>query len=143
MNMKAVGWITLAVVVAFGIGWLVGTSGRATVSLELGRAVEHASFLEARGLVFEGRVDLMRGEDSEAGRRFGEARAVVERVQRRLREAGQAERAGQLEIAVAQLTDAEQQAVEGMDGAGSAAEAALRTLEIVRSSSDPIEAPSP
>jgi hypothetical protein len=142
VGLKAFGWIALSVVVAFGAGWLVGTSGRATVALELGRAQERASFLEARALVFEGRVDLLLLNYGDAGRRFGEARVIVQEIQTRLRESGQAERAGQLEIALSQLTEAEQTAVAGDSGARSAAEAALQTLQFV-GAPDSSEAPSP
>ena len=130
MQTKTYGWIALVVVAAFSAGWVVGASGRAAVALELGRAEERGSFLEARALVFEGRVDLLVNEGN-AGRRFAEAREVVERVQTRLRESGQAERAGQLAIALEQLNDAEQRAAAGDDSAQSVAETALQTLRFV------------
>jgi hypothetical protein len=128
---RAYAWIALAVAVAVGLGWLVGVSGRATIALDLSHAEERGGFLEARALVLEGRVDLLLLNGGDAGRRFREAHAVVERVQTRFRESGQAERAGQLAIALGQLTEAEQLAGSGDGSAQNAAEAALRTLEFV------------
>jgi len=124
--------MSLAVALAFAAGWLVGGSGRSAAEVSAGRATEQAGFLEARALILDGRLRVSEANFGNARERFEEARAVVERLQRRLRETGQAERAGLLEVALGYLTDAAGKAA-GLDaGAGSAAEAALHTLEAVR-----------
>jgi len=129
--MKQFAWITLAVVVAFGAGWLVGGSGRSAAEVSAGRAIEQAGFLEARMLILDGQVRVSEMNFGDARERFEAARAAVERLQRRLRETGQAERAGLLEVAIGYLTEAAEKSAALDAGGGSAAEAALHTLEAV------------
>ncbi len=132
--MKSVSWIALGVVLAFAVGWLVGGSGRSAAELSAGQAEERAGFLEARALVLEGQVDLLHSSFADARTRFAAAERVLEGLQKRLRETGQAERAGQLAVALAYLGDAVGQAeAYGADARG-AAEAALRAIEKVAGS---------
>lgn len=86
-------------------------------------------FQEARALVLEGRVSLFLVNFGDASARFTRAGEVVERLQGRLREAGQAERAGRLEIARAQLKDAQRLAVSVDQAAQNAASEALKAID--------------
>ena len=131
MSGRLLGWMSLALAVAFGAGWLVGGSGRSAAEVSAGRAVERAGFLEARTLVLEGRLSLVESNFGDARAEFEAAGAVVETLQTRLRETGLAERAGLLEVALAYLREAASQAASLDPEAGSAADAALRTLETV------------
>jgi hypothetical protein len=131
MSTKGLGWMVLALAVTLGVGWLFGASGRSAAEVAAGRAVERAGFLEARALVLEGRLSLFESNFGDARAQFEAARAVVEGLQTRLRETGLAERAGLLEVALAYLREAAEQAAALEPTAQSAAEAALRTLETV------------
>jgi hypothetical protein len=126
---KLLGWITLLIVAAFGGGWLLGASGKATIAQERRVLEERADLSDAKAAVLDGRVSLYLVNFGNASRQFGQARTIVERVQVRLRESGQAERAGQLEIALAHLRDAERLSVALDQGAQDAAQAALEALQ--------------
>jgi len=130
--MKRVGWAALALAGAFSVGWLVGAAGRSGAEREAGLMAEHAAFLEIRGLVLEGRLDVLRSDFGDARQTFDEARAAIERLQTRLRETGLAERAGLLEVALGYLKEAGDRAVNLDADAGSAAEAALHAVDTVR-----------
>ncbi len=64
----------------------------------------------------------------DASKRFEEARGLVEKAQTRLRETGQAERAGRLEIVLTHLRDAQRRAASLDSAAQGAAAEALRGL---------------
>jgi hypothetical protein len=126
--MKLVASIGVAVLLAFGLGWFLGASGKSTIELDRRQHEQRADLAEARGLVLEGRVALFQLNFGDAAKRFDSARAILERAQMRLRETGQAERAGQLEVALAHLKDAGRLAVALDPTAQSAAEQALQAI---------------
>jgi hypothetical protein len=70
----------------------------------------------------------------EASRRFESAIGAVERVQTTLRETGQAERAGRLEIPLTHLRDAQRLAASLDPSARNSAEEALQALASMASS---------
>jgi hypothetical protein len=129
--MKRAGWLALALTASFSAGWLAGGSGRSAAEVAAGRAEERAAFLEARVLVVGGQLNLLESNFGDAAAQFDAARTVIERLQTRLRETGQPERAGLLEVALAFLREAGDQATALDPGAWSAAEAARHTLESV------------
>ena len=108
--------------------WMYGASGRSDVEQARRAAVQRADLHEARALVLEGNVALFLSNFGEATKQFENARVVVERMQGALRETGQAERAGRLEIVLSHLRDAQRLAVSLDAGARSAADAALLAL---------------
>lgn len=132
MNLKLIGWGLLAAVVTFGAGWVAGGSGRSTLDQDRRRAEQRADLFEARALVLDGRVSLFLVNFGDASRRFEEARSVVERTQTSLREAGSAERAGQLEVVLSHLRDAQRMAASLDSAAQGAAAEALKGLDAVR-----------
>ena len=134
MSLKLVGWAALALVVAFGAGWIVGSSGRSAAEDERRQAEERADFGEARARILGGRVSLFLVNFGDASRRFEEARAIVERAQTRLREMGQAERAGRLEIVLTNLRDAQRLAAALDASAQNAADQAVQALDAAATS---------
>jgi hypothetical protein len=128
MSPKLIGSVVLALVVSFGIGWLTGASGKRGLEQQRAAAEERADFAQVRALIGDGRVSLFLVNFGDASRRFEEARGLVERVQTRLRESGQAERAGRLEIALSHLKDAQRLAASLDSSAQGAAAEALRAL---------------
>ena len=91
-------------------------------------AVQQADRNEARALVLEGTVALFQSNFGDATKRFESARVAVERIQTALRETGQAERAGRLEVVISHLRDAQRLAVSLDANARTAADAALQAL---------------
>lgn len=131
MTLKLVGWWTLALAVVFGAGWMLGASGRAASEQDRRNAETRADFAEARAFALDGRVSLFQSNFGQASRSFEAARRVVERAQTRLRQVGDVAKAGQLEVALVQLGEAQRLAL-ALDGAAqNAADQALRVIEAV------------
>jgi hypothetical protein len=110
---------------------MYGASGRSDAEQARRAAVQRADLNEARALVLEGNVALFQSNFGDATKRFDAARASVERIQAALRETGQAERAGRLEIVLSHLRDAQRLAVALDANARNAAEAALQALSSI------------
>jgi hypothetical protein len=90
--------------------------------------VQRAELHEARALVLEGNLAVFQLNFGDAAKKFDAARAAVERMQTALRETGQAERAGRLEVALSHLREAQRLAVSLNANARNAADAALQAL---------------
>ena len=132
MNLKVAGWTALALVVALAGGWTIGASGRSVLVQERRAADDRALFAEARALAFEGRVSLFLVNFGDASTRFQEAHAVVEKLQAGMRETGQAERAGRLEMVLTQLRDAQRLSAALDQSAQHSASEALKALDAAR-----------
>jgi hypothetical protein len=129
MTARAIGWVLVGVIVAFGSGWLIGGSGRSAAVEERRALEEQLELTRARALILDGRVSLFLVNFGDASTRFEEARAAVERLQTSLRETGQAERAGRLAIVLSHLNDAQRLAASLDQSSQHAAAEALRALE--------------
>jgi len=126
--LKYVSWCAVAVVVAGLAGWVWGASGRSEAELARRAAQQAADLSEARALILEGQVQLFLSNFGAASQQYEQARAAIERVQVALRETGQAERAGRLEVPLTHLREAQRLAVSLDSSARNAADEALRAL---------------
>lgn len=133
MTLKMLGWFALAAVATFGAGWFVGASGRSDVEQARRHLEERADLAAARAAALDGRVNLFLSNFGDASRRFEEARGVIEGAQTRLRQIGDAARAGQLEMAVAQLREAQRLALALDASAQKAAAEAVGVIDAVSS----------
>jgi hypothetical protein len=131
LSPRTIGIVAAIVLAAAAAGWTYGASGRSEVEQARRAAVQRSDLTEARALVLEGVVALFQSNFGDATKRFDAARAVVERIQSALRETGQAERAGRLEIVLSHLRDAQRLAVALDANARNAADAALQALASV------------
>jgi hypothetical protein len=129
MSIRVIGVILLAVMLAAGVGWFTGSSGRSELERERGRIELRAEFSEARALVLEGRVSLFISNFGDAIQRFQQAGQRIGPIQSRLRAMGQVEQASRLQIAISSLGDAQRSAA-GFDTtkAQAAADQALGAL---------------
>ena len=129
MSLRLVAIVLIALVVAALGGWFAGASGRSVVELERNRFEMRAEFAESRALILDGRVNLFQSNFGNVIERFQNARNLIGRVQVQLREIGQVEQAGRLEIAQSHLNDAQHKAA-AFDTAGAqfAAEQAINAL---------------
>ncbi|NQW04753.1 MAG: hypothetical protein HQ485_12085 [Acidobacteria bacterium] len=134
MSPKSIAWISLVVIVAALSGWVWGASGRSEIDRDRRAAEQRADLLEARALILDGQVQIFLVNFGEASRRFESAIGAVERVQTTLRETGQAERAGRLEIPLTHLRDAQRLAASLDPSARNSAEEALQALASMASS---------
>jgi hypothetical protein len=125
-------WIVGAVLVAFGIGWMIGASGRSERELAKRAAELRADVFDVRAKVLDGRVALFENNFGQATQLFAEARTLLEQRQTMLREEGDAEQAGQLEVTLGHLREAQRLAVSLDHGAHKEATQALRTLSVAR-----------
>ena len=126
--MKPVLGAIVAVLVSLGIGWMWGASGKSAIDQER-RALEQRAdvqFARAEGLA--GRVSLFMNNFGDASTHFEQARMALEHLQLTLREVGQAERAGRIEIALSSLKDAVRLSNQLDASAQNAATAALQAL---------------
>ena len=121
----------LAVFVALASGWVWGASGKSTVDQERRRLEQRADYEAARASVLDGRVSLFLNNFGDASKRFESARITLEMLQAKLREVGQAERAGRIEIVLSNLKDAVRLAAQLDASAQNAATAALQALSAV------------
>ncbi len=131
MTPKVVGSIVLAVFVALGVGWVWGASGKSGVDQERRRFEQRADYESARAAMLNGRVSLFLNNFGDASKHFETARIALEHLQGQLREVGQAERAGRVEIVLSNLKDAVRLSALLDAGAQNAATAALQALSAV------------
>ena len=106
MSMRAFSFILLGGVVAFGVGWALGASGTSAVEEARDRYQLQSQVAHAEALLLGARVSLFETNFGDAGERLDRAGTWVADIQTRLREAGEPERAGQLEVVGAQIRDA-------------------------------------
>ena len=128
MSIRSVLWVIIAALIALGGGWLWGATGKAVVLSERRVLADRAELAEVRALVLAGRVKLFELNYGDAAAQFAEALRAVSPIQTRLRETGQAERAGRVEILLAQLRDAERLARALDPAAHQAAAQAIEAL---------------
>jgi hypothetical protein len=90
--------------------------------------VQRADLNEARALILEGQVQIFLVNFGVASERYEAARTVIERMQTAMRELGQAEPAGRLEIPLSHLRDAQRLASSLDSSARNAGTEALNAL---------------
>jgi hypothetical protein len=137
MSMRIVSFVLLGVTVAFGAGWLVGASGTSALEQERDRYAQRSEVAQAEALLLGARVSLFETNFGDAGDRLDRALALVTGVQTALRETGQAERAGRLEIVATQIRDAALLARQFDGGAQTAIDGALSGLRAAMSTEPP------
>ena len=140
MSLRVLGWGLLAAAMVFGVGWFAGASGRDALEQDRRDALARAESADARAFILSGRVSLFQSNFGDASRAFEAARGVVLGAQTRLRQLGDAARAGQLEVALSQLREAQRLALALDAGAQAAAEQALRVIESVAPAPPPAAA---
>lgn len=118
----------LALVLAGVGGWVYGASGASAREQERRAEAQRADLADTRAHILAGRVSLFLANFGEASRHFEAARTTLERVQSRLRETAQAERAGRLQIPIAHLREAQHLAASFDPAAHTAAADALLAL---------------
>ena len=107
MTLRTVGGVALGVFLAFGSGWCVGASGRTSLALDLAQAGLRADVAEVRASALDARVSLSQSNFGDARRALQRASVIAERVQLRLRDVGQADRASGVQTAIAHLAEAD------------------------------------
>lgn len=128
MSFRLISYVAGAVLIAALTGWVWGRSGKSEIEEARRSAVQQENLTDARALILEGQIHIFQLNFGDATKRYEAARAAIERVQLALRETGQAERAGRLEIPLTHLKDAQRLAVSLDASARNAADEALKAL---------------
>jgi hypothetical protein len=129
MTLRSVGIIAGCLILAFGVGWYVGASGRSALSVQLNDSAVRADVAEARAAILDARLSLTVANFGDARRAVQRAQVFAERLQVRLRETGQSDRAGAMQNVITRLSDADRLSGALDASASDAAAEALRTLE--------------
>lgn len=132
---KLVLGIGVALLVAFGIGWGVGHSGKSGISRALETAELRESLLDARGAVLTARVDIYNVNFGDASRHLEAARTAVRAAAARLTDLGRLDEAKRLDAALTKIDEAQRMAGKlNQDANALAAEAATTIDEVLGSS---------
>jgi hypothetical protein len=128
---KLVAGVVLGLLVAFGVGWFWGASGRWNADKVVQAAELRSDLFEARSLVLAARVDLYNTNFGEARRHLQDALAPLGHAMERLKSGGRAEAAKKLDAAAARIAEAQQLAGRLDLGANSRAADAAKTIDNV------------
>jgi len=132
MTRKGVLWAAITLLVVFGAGWYLGASGRSALAIERRALEEHAALSDAQAALLEARLSFADSNFGDARRQLEAARVALSDVQVRLRETGQPERAGNVEIVLAHIKDADRLAALLDRSADQATASALQALAALR-----------
>ena len=121
----------VALLVALGIGWVWGASGRLDISRSLERAELRDGLLEGRSAVLEARLDIYSVNFGEASRHLEMARSALRAADARLNDLGRQEDATQLKIALTRIDEAQRMAGQLNQDANALAAGAATTIHDV------------
>jgi len=129
--MKRILGMGVALLVALGVGWVWGASGRSDISRALQLAELRDGLLEGRAAVLDARLDIYSVNFGEASRHLEMARSALRAADARLNDLGRQEDATQLKIALARIDEAQRAAGQLSQNANSQAADAARTINEV------------
>jgi hypothetical protein len=136
--MKLILGTGLALLVALGIGWVWGTSGKSEINQSLRAAELRSGLLESRAAVLDARLDLYSVNFGEASRHFEMARAALRAADARLSALGRQEESKRLEAALARIDEAQRLAGKlNQDANAVAADVAKTISDVIGSSAKP------
>ena len=121
----------VGILVAFGAGWFLGSSGQSELYLSAQAAELRSDLFEARSSVLAARVDLYNVNFGNASRNLESAKRIVSRASERLKTSGREEEAKRLDPALTQLDEAQALAGRFDQGANARAGNAAQTIDEV------------
>ena len=124
--------ICLALLVAVGVGWVWGASGRSDSHRALQIAELRGQLLEGRAAVLDARLDIYSVNFGEASRNFEAARAALHPANARLMSQSRTEEAKSLEAALTRIDEAQRLAGQlNQDANAMAADAAKILADVL------------
>ena len=120
--------IGLALLVAVGVGWVWGASGRSTSDRALQIAELRAELLEGRAAVLDARLDIYSVNFGEASRHFEATRARLCAANARLMSLSRTEDTKSLEAALTRIDEAQRLAGQLNQDANALAADAAKTI---------------
>ena len=122
-----------ALIIAVGIGYAMGGSGRFTLQEALDDARARLDIAEARGYLLEARVSLYNVNFGDASRHFEEAKAPLRRVRERYQSIGKNAAAGTIAAAIAHAEEGQRLAGKLDQTANAKANDALEAIRVAAS----------
>lgn len=122
--------ILAAVIVALGLGFAWGASGRWTLEKALQDSRHQLDIAEARGALLDARVSLYNNNFGDASRRFEDARVPLRRVKERLQDEGENGAAASVDAALRHLEEAQRLAGQLDPAANTRAGDALEAIRV-------------
>jgi hypothetical protein len=125
------------VLVALGIGFAWGASGRFDVQNTLDTTRLQLDLAEARGRILDARVSLYNVNFGDASRHFEEAKTTLRGVRQRYQEMGRSDAALSIESAIRHVEEAQRLAGSLDQSANTKAGEALEAIRVATSKSSP------
>jgi len=122
-----------ALIIAVGIGYAMGGSGRFTLQNALDETRARLDIAEARGDLLEARVSLYNVNFGDASRHFEEAKAPLRRVRERYQSIGKNAAAGTIAAAIAHAEEGQRLAGKLDQSANAKANDALEAIRVAAS----------
>ena len=129
--MKLILGIGVALLVAFGVGWAWGASGRSDITRALRIAELRGGLLEGRAAVLDARLDIYSVNFGDASRHLEAARTALRAADARLNDLGRREDATRLKAAVTRIDEAQRMAGQLNQNANALAADAAKTIDDV------------
>jgi hypothetical protein len=136
--MKLILGIGVALLVALGVGWAWGASGRSDINRAFRIAELRGGLLEGRAAVLAARLDIYSVNFGEASRHLEAARSALRAADARLNGLGRPEDAKRLKIALTRIDEAQHMAGQLNQNANAlAADAAKAINDVLGSTAKP------
>ena len=129
--MRLILGIAVGLLVALGVGWVWGASGRSEISRALQLAELRDNLLEGRAALLDARLDVYSVNFGEASRHLEAARTALRAADARLNDLGRQEEATQMKTALTRIDEAQRMAGQLNQNANSLAADAARTINEV------------
>ena len=127
--MKLILGIGVALLVALGVGWAWGASGRSDINRALRIAELREGLLEGRAAVLDARLDIYSVNFGEASRHLEAARRALRATDARLNDLGRQEDAKRLKLALTRIDEAQRMAGQLNQDANALAADAAKTID--------------
>ena len=129
--MKRILGIGVALLVALGVGWAWGASGRSDINRALRIAELRDGLLEGRAAVLDARLDIYSVNFGDASRHLEAARRALRAADARLIGLGRQEDATRLKLALTRIDEAQRMAGQLNQDANALAADAAKTINDV------------
>jgi hypothetical protein len=127
--MKQLLVVVVLIVVAVGLGFAWGASGRTTLQHGLEDAQQQLDLSDARGRILDARVSLYNVNFGDAQRQLEDAKAPLTRARDRAQSDGKKDAAAALSAALTHVDDAHRLASKLDQGANTQAGEALKSIQ--------------
>ena len=125
--------IVVALVVALGLGYAWGASGRFSIQNALDDTRQQLDLAQARGALLEARVSVYNVNFGDAARHFDDAKAPLRRVRERYQQVGKNAAAGSVTAALEHIDEGQRLAGKLDQAANNKANDALEAIKVASS----------